>query len=119
MQSLVFSDLLAIADHPEKLTWQPFRLGVEIHRLYQNPETGLEAALLKYQAGAKIPEHDHQGTELVMVLSGSQRDRNGEYPAGTLVVNPPQSHHNLVSEQGCIVLIIWEKPVVIRPETSL
>ena len=114
MQSLIFSDILAIANHPEQLAWQSFRSGVDIYRLYRNPETGLEAALLRYEPGATIPEHDHIGTELILVLSGSQRDRNGDHPAGTLVINPPDSHHNLISEPGCIVLIIWEKPVSIR-----
>jgi anti-sigma factor ChrR (cupin superfamily) len=114
MHSLIFSDILSIANRPEELAWQSFRPGVDIYRLYHNPETGLEAALLRYEPGAKIPEHDHVGTELVLILSGSQRDRNGDHPAGTLVINPPESHHNLTSEQGCIVLIIWEKPVAIR-----
>lgn len=49
-----------------------------------------------------------------MVLSGAQSDGKGSYPAGTLIVNPPGSHHNIESKTGCIVLIIWEKPVAIR-----
>lgn len=118
MQSLIFSDILTIVNRQKELTWLPFRPGVDIYRLYQNPETGLETALLRYEAGAKIPEHDHLGTELILVLSGSQRDRNGEHQAGTFVINPPQSHHNLTSDQGCIVLIIWEKPVAIRDEKT-
>ena len=114
MQALIFSDILAIANYPDQLAWQSFRPGVDIYRLYQNPDTGLETALLRYEPGATIPEHDHIGTELVLILSGSQRDRNGDHVAGTLVINPPDSHHHLTSEQGCIVLIIWEKPVAIR-----
>ena len=31
--------------------------------------------------------------------------------AGTLIINPPGTQHSVVSEAGCIVLAIYEKPV--------
>lgn len=111
---MILPDLFSLADRPERLKWEPFRPGVEIHRLYENGQQGAAAALLKYAPGATVPEHDHTGYEHIIVLSGAQSDQHGTYPAGTLVINPPQSHHNIVSESGCIVLIIWEKPVSIR-----
>lgn len=100
-------------DQLERLPWQPFRPGVEIHRLYGGQQ-GPAAALLKYAAGASVPDHDHSGYEHILVLSGAQRDQRGSYEAGTFVVNPPGSSHAVESDQGCVVLIIWEKPVVIR-----
>lgn len=105
------------ADHLEQIPWHPFRPGVEIHRLYGSGQQGPAAALLKYAPGASVPEHDHSGYEHILVLSGVQRDRRGSYEAGTFVVNPPGSSHAVESAQGCIVLIIWEKPVVIKEET--
>jgi len=45
------------------------------------------------------------------VLRGSQRDERGLYGAGTLVVNEPGSTHQVTSDDGCIVLVIWQKPV--------
>jgi anti-sigma factor ChrR (cupin superfamily) len=45
------------------------------------------------------------------VLSGSQSDPSGSYDTGTFVINSPQTHHSVKSDAGCIVLIIWEKPV--------
>ncbi|MGB8701649.1 MAG: cupin domain-containing protein [Thermosynechococcaceae cyanobacterium] len=110
---LILPDLFNIADHQETLPWQPFRDGVEIYRLYGDGDQGSTAALLRYQPGATVPVHDHQGFEHILVLSGSQGDRHGEYPAGTLVINPPDSHHQVTSKSGCIVLIIWEKPVTL------
>jgi len=111
---MILLDLFSLADHPERLEWQPFRPGVDIHRLYGDGQTGPAAALLKYAPGATVPEHDHTGYEHIVVLSGAQSDAKGSYPAGTVVVNPPGSHHNIKSKTGCIVLIIWEKPVVMR-----
>jgi len=109
--TLILNDFLNIATQADQLPWQPFREGVEIYRLYGTGESGAAAALLRYQPGAKIPTHDHQGYEHILVLAGSQTDQNGEHQAGTLVINPPESHHDVVSETGCIVLVIWEKPV--------
>jgi len=114
IKPIVLSDLFTLADNPERLDWEPFRPGVEIYRLYGDGQTGPAAALLKYEPGATVPPHDHQGYEHIVVLSGSQGDRNGTHPAGTLVINQPGTGHEVVSEVGCIVLIIWEKPVMIR-----
>jgi anti-sigma factor ChrR (cupin superfamily) len=55
--------------------------------------------------------HLHQGYEHILVLSGSQRDQNGTSVAGTLTINGPGTRHSVVSEAGCIVLAIYEKPV--------
>lgn len=113
-QVLIFENLLNISAQTE-LPWQPFREGVEIHQLYENGKNGSSAALLRYHPGAKIPDHIHTGYEHILILSGSQTDQRGEHKTGTLVVNPPGSKHRLVSESGCIVLIIWEKPVELCP----
>ena len=111
---MILPNLFSLADHPEQLTWEPFRPGIEIHRLYGDGQQGPAAALLKYEPGAKVPEHNHTGYEHIIVLSGAQRDHQGNHAAGTLVINPPDSSHDVVSEGGCIVLIIWESPVVIK-----
>lgn len=111
---MILPNLFSLASEPDALSWEPFRPGVEIHRLYGNNQRGPSAALLKYAPGATIPEHSHTGYEHIIVLSGVQSDYQGTHTAGTLVINTPGSHHNIASEAGCIVLIIWEKPVVIR-----
>lgn len=113
MQSIVLPDLKAMVADPD-LDWEPFRPGVEIHRLYPAEADGAAAALLRYQPGASVPYHLHTGFEHILVLSGSQTDDNGTYAAGTLVVNPPGTRHTVSSPDGCIVLAIWAKPVHIE-----
>jgi len=110
---VILKDLLSLADHADTLAWQPFRPGVDIYRIYGDGQQGPAAALLRYQPGSRVPEHEHTGFEHIFVLSGSQTDRNGEHRAGTLVVNPPGTRHDVVSEGGCLVLAIWERPVAI------
>lgn len=116
IKPLILTDLFTLVDQPEKLPWRPFRPGVEIFRLYGDGQIGPAAALLKYDPGARVPHHNHTGYEHIVVLSGAQRDHQGNHRTGTLVINPPGTDHAVVSDEGCIVLIIWEKPVVIRDE---
>ena len=105
--ALAFTELLQRAAHPERLDWQPLRPGVEFHALYGQPGQGPAAALLRYAPGASVPSHRHGGIEHILVLEGSQRDENGVYTAGTLLVSPPGSRHAVTSDTGCLVLAIW------------
>jgi anti-sigma factor ChrR (cupin superfamily) len=90
----------------------PFRPGIEIRVLFGTPGSGgPAAALLRYQPGAGVPAHEHPGHELICVLSGSQSDERGTHPAGTILVNAPGSHHTVTSADGCLVLVVWERPV--------
>jgi anti-sigma factor ChrR (cupin superfamily) len=99
--------------------WKPFREGVEVSWLYRNGVAGPAAAYLRYAPGATVPFHRHAGYEHVLVLSGSQTDHNGRHTADTLVINPPGSAHAIFSEEGCIVLVIWERAVIFEPEASV
>jgi|SRR5665213_553949 len=90
--------------------WDHFRDGIEIHRLYETGD-GPSAALLRYAPGAFLPRHLHPGHEHILVLRGSQIDDAGEHSAGTLLVYMPGTSHAIRSPGGCIVLIIWERPV--------
>ena len=107
----VVHTVLGAGANLDQLHWQPFAPGIEIVRLYGNQKSGPSAAMLRYVPGASVPYHVHTGYEHVMVLRGSQSDERGEYGAGTFVVNPPGSGHSIVSREGCVVLLIWEKPV--------
>jgi anti-sigma factor ChrR (cupin superfamily) len=105
---LRLDEMLARANQPD-LAWQPFLPGVEIHRVWGD-EKAASAALLRYVAGGAVPPHRHEGVEHVYVLRGAQRDERGVYPAGTHVVNPPGSVHAVESSEGCVVLVVWERP---------
>jgi anti-sigma factor ChrR (cupin superfamily) len=115
-RALIFKDLFNIQANHHHLPWQPFREGVDIYRLYGDG-TGAGAALLRYRTGASVPTHNHSGFEHIFVLAGAQTDLNGTHVAGTLVINPPETSHSVFSESGCIVLAIWEKPVVMEANT--
>jgi anti-sigma factor ChrR (cupin superfamily) len=116
---LTLRNLFQIPDWQHTLPWMPFREGIEIYRLYGDGKSGPTTALLRFQPGARVPLHEHAGYEHILVLSGSQVDDNGTADAGTLIVNAPHTRHSVVSDGGCIVLAIYEKPVAFleRPLT--
>lgn len=119
MDPIILKDALTNIDALEKtLDWKPFRPGVEISRIYTTPDSGPASAFLKYQPGAAVPLHMHGGYEHIFILKGSQVDRSGENFAGSVIVNPPGSSHQVSSPKGCIVLVIWVKPVIIAGEPA-
>ena len=108
---LKLNDLFQVSGWQHRLPWKPFQDLVDIYRLYGDGETGPTAALLRFRPGARVALHEHTGYEHVFVLSGSQVDENSRAETGTLIINPPGTSHSILSENGCIVLAIYEKPV--------
>ncbi len=96
------------------LPFEPFRAGVEVHYLWR-AGSGPVWALLRYSPGASVPRHRHPGLETIIVLEGVQSDEHGDYGPGSMILNPVGSTHRVWSEQGCTVLIQWEKPVEFLP----
>jgi anti-sigma factor ChrR (cupin superfamily) len=97
------------------LAFRHFRDGVEIHPIC----TGEPAvALLRYAPGAGVPRHLHTGMETILVLEGSQSDDTGCHRAGTLLINPEGTAHRVWTDEGCVVLIQWNRPVQFLPEDA-
>lgn len=116
------SNLFNIAQWQHEIPWQPFKDGLEIYQIYGEAASGPSAALIRFNKASKVPFHAHLGFEHIFVLTGTQRDQNGVAMPGTLIVNPPGTTHSVVSEAGCIVLAIYEKPVEFlaeEPESNL
>jgi anti-sigma factor ChrR (cupin superfamily) len=70
--------------------------------------------LLRYQPGARVPSHTHLGVEHIFVVQGSQEDESGHYPAGTLLISPTGSRHQVASAEGCIVLAVWSEGIQVE-----
>jgi anti-sigma factor ChrR (cupin superfamily) len=108
---LLLTELFGPKQDFSKYAWQPFRPGVEIHRIYGDGVRGPSAALLRYAPGASVPKHEHSGHEHIIVLAGSQRDERATYETGSCIMHLPGSAHAVVSEQGCVVLALWAAPI--------
>ena len=108
---VALTDLLTRSGDFSDRTWEDFRPGVEASWIYSNGDDGPAAAFLRYAAGAAIPWHWHPGYEHILVLEGSQSDENGLYRAGSVLISPPGTSHTVRSDEGCVVLAAWQKPV--------
>ncbi len=111
-RAIVLKNLFGPDQNFDAMDWKPFRKGIDIVRIYGKPHLGASAALLRYAPGAKLPHHSHTGYEHIIILAGSQVDETGSHHEGTVVINPPGSGHSVSNQNGCVVLAIWEHPVV-------
>jgi anti-sigma factor ChrR (cupin superfamily) len=111
---IVLHQLVERAKEPD-FPWIKMRPGVEMHRIYGDGHSGPSAALLRYAPGATLPHHRHRGYEHLTILEGSQVDQFGVYAAPCFIVNPPGSSHDVCSPDGCLVLVVWQEPVVFEP----
>jgi predicted ChrR family anti-sigma factor len=108
---MVWPNLIKIdPDHPE-IIWEALQPGVQIFMLNGDRHHGCSTALLRYQPDTSIPQHTHTGHEHLLILRGSQRDEHGTYRQGTFLINKPGGSHRVSSDEGCLVLAIWESPV--------
>ncbi|SES27695.1 cupin domain-containing protein [Rhizobium sp. NFR03] len=98
------------------LPFEAFRQGVTIHwiKRFEGDQPGV--ALLKYEPGASVPHHRHEGLETIFVLDGVQSDETGDYAEGSYIVNAIGTEHSVWSKPGCVVLIQWDRPVTILAE---
>jgi predicted ChrR family anti-sigma factor len=112
MEAFALTQVLCKITTLKNIIWEDFRVGVEISWVYQSDDpAGPSSAYLRYQPGAKVPQHGHSGFEHIFMLEGSQTDDNGTYVAGDVVINPPGTHHSIISEDGCVVFAVWQAPV--------
>jgi quercetin dioxygenase-like cupin family protein len=125
----ILADVINSARNKEGLPWVPYtadgRTKTDIVRLYDDRgpnNDGPSAALVRYHAGARTQRHVHPGYELIFVLDGVLHNDAGAHTAGTIEVCPPNSSHELWSDEGCTFLVVWEQPVKVvqtRPLSDL
>ena len=100
----------------KQLPFESFREGVTIHWIHRFEGDQPGVALLKYEPGAAVPRHRHEGLETILVLDGIQSDETGDFDCGSYIVNAPGTEHSVWSASGCVVLIQWDRPVTILKE---
>ena len=62
-------------------------------------------SVVRYDAGARFPEHGHPGGEEILVLEGIFSDQKGHFGAGWHLLNPSDSRHESFSDDGCLLLV--------------
>jgi len=94
--------------------WQSLSTpGVSLKVLRSDRETGGSTILLKFEAGASFPAHNHPGGEEVYVIEGDIKLGKHELNAGDYLYTPPEGKHAAVSKNGCLILVSVAKPIEI------
>lgn len=93
-----------------QIEWQPLAepgvSGVFVKVLRFEKETRrAPTILLKFDAGATYPAHNHPGGEEVFVLEGDLKLGKDHLYAGDYLYTPPNGKHAVRSEGGCLVLV--------------
>ena len=103
------------------IEWRPLAepgvSGVFVKVLRFDKETRRAATiLLKFEAGATYPAHNHPGGEEVFVLEGDLKLGKDHLYTGDYLYTSPNGKHAARSEGGCIVLVnVPEEVEILRP----
>lgn len=94
--------------HSRSMGWAPSPSGTvwrkRLH-LVGPPESGQVTSIVRYEPGASFPAHNHPGGEEIFVLEGIFSDEQGDWPAGTFLLNPEGFRHAPYSRAGCVLLV--------------
>ena len=72
-----------------------------------------EARLMLFQPGTRIPFHDHDAPELVLVLEGALEEGGRHFARGDIAFSDSgERHEQRIANQGpCLALVVNEGPV--------
>ena len=72
-----------------------------------------EFALYHMRAGGRIPQHNHRGTEVTLVLAGGVTDGNGTYHKGDFLMRKPGDVHapTALQTEECYCLLALDAPL--------
>jgi acetyl-CoA synthetase len=116
---LVLRNLLTALDQ-DRLEWRTWsqagRAGSDIYPLYTaegGPAGPATAFLVRFGPDSHGDLHEHTGYELMFVLAGELRNDNGDvYGVGDLIIEEPDSVHQVSSVDGCVLLVVREGPTI-------
>lgn len=69
------------------------------------PTQRSKTILLKFEAGASYPYHNHPAGEEIFVLDGSCEIHGNKLQKGDFLYTPPSGKHSVRSEGGCVLLL--------------
>lgn len=106
-----------------EVEWQPLGeenvSGVYVKSLmFDDAARRSSTILLKFDAGATYPLHDHPGGEEIFVLAGDIKLGKDELFAGDYLFTAVGNKHRVSTKNGCVVLLKAPQEVeIIKPRT--
>ncbi|WP_020681181.1 cupin domain-containing protein [Marinobacterium rhizophilum] len=108
--------------HTDAEPWVPSPGGEVLRKrlhLVGMPESGQVTSLVRYPAGAEFPLHPHPDGEEILVLDGVFTDQEGDWPAGSYLLNPAGFQHAPSSKTGCLLFVKLRQYAGMRHHISL
>ena len=96
----------------DELDWKKVTRSLRIADLGEI-EGAAEFSLYHIAEGGRIPQHNHSGTEMTLVLQGGFSDESGSYHAGDFIIREAGDIHAPTALPGsdCICLAVLEAPL--------
>jgi anti-sigma factor ChrR (cupin superfamily) len=108
--------------HTDAEPWLPSPGGAVLRKrlhLVGMPEGGEVTSLVRYPAGSEFPLHSHPDGEEILVLDGVFTDQEGDWPAGSYLLNPVGFQHAPSSKTGCLLFVKLRQYAGVRHHISL
>ncbi|UTW57833.1 ChrR family anti-sigma-E factor [Kordiimonas sp. SCSIO 12603] len=103
-------------DNLDDLKWRIMGPGMKQVKLATGPK-GEKLWLLRARGGTKIPQHDHNGLELTLILRGSYNVDGHDFMPGDIEIADQdiRDHQPMINEgEDCICLVVTEAPIRIQ-----
>lgn len=99
--------------------WKRLLAGVESWQLIDDG-SGLNASLMRVEAGRVMPRHTHEGRELTLILDGTMCDRDVVYERGDVVEADATVKHQPRAGTGaaCLCLAVVEGDIILSNPVS-
>ncbi|MGD0288609.1 MAG: cupin domain-containing protein [Candidatus Binataceae bacterium] len=86
-----------------EVEWQTMHPGILAKPLWSDSTTKRRVQLTRFEPGAKLNLHRHDGDEILYVIEGAISDEFGTVTAGNLGYRPNGCVHSVVSKRGATV----------------
>ncbi|PKF63354.1 hypothetical protein CW745_00420 [Psychromonas sp. psych-6C06] len=93
----------------EHLKWTGF--GAISRARVISDEENVRASLLHIKEGGEIPQHQHKGYELTLLLDGSFTDEHGTYSKGDFMLLSGEINHSPKTDKGCLCYTVQDAPL--------
>ena len=98
----------AVVVHTSAMEWQKSpspRVWRKRLDLSGPAEHGRVTSIVRYDANSKFHPHVHPDGEEIFVLDGVFSDGQGDFPAGSYLLNPDGFEHAPFSKEGCVLFV--------------
>jgi quercetin dioxygenase-like cupin family protein len=114
------TDIFDYITRSRQKTWQPLienghhYNGIFVKSLrYDEAAQRSKTILLKFEAGASYPYHNHPAGEELFVLSGEVTVEGAHLTEGDYLYTPPDFKHSVRTNTGCTLLFVVPEEVEI------